>query len=281
MSRTCSSEAPDICCTALIRADQPTFSVRGSVSANGRPVKNTAAARRSSSRRSRRYSARAPIFFSFEVVPEMTSAVSANPLNPLNLELPLDQNLETLAHRSGENQFFYLQQTLHRFGVSAHGQFLDLKENAPPDEVVHLRGEQGCFQQGLVRQIGEIDMCGHILFADPDVRVFRCLMMPVAHQGTVVLSVIFVPQISVVDGKMISPIERRSDVSNPPARLQAYLGDLAFRDRELDLNLKRAIDLFEVFIDVDLPQNSAPADHAVYGQRIEEFIRENAAAEAL
>src|SRR5262249_61689794 len=39
--------------------------------------------------------------------------------------------------------------------------------------------------------------------------------------------------------------------------------------------------LLELSSDIDFPQNSAPADDAVYGQCIEEFIRENAAGDAV
>src|SRR5205814_2819771 len=124
-----SSEAPEICWTAFISADQPALRVRASVSENGRPVKNTAAARRSSSSSVRRYSARKPIFFSFDVVPAMASAVSTkrimvvilgkmgrSPINPflqykngligLRPHFPLHQNLEAFSHASRKNQIF-------------------------------------------------------------------------------------------------------------------------------------------------------------------------------
>ena len=65
------------------------------------------------------------------------------------------------------------------------------------------------------------------------------------------------------------------------ARLQAHLGDLAIGDRDVNLSLKRALDLFEILSDIDLPQSSTAADDAVYGQCIKEFIREDAASDAL
>src|SRR5215471_208612 len=120
-----SSEAPERSCTALTRADQPTLSVRASVSAKGLPVKNTAAARRSSSASVRKYSASKPIFFSFEVVPAIASAVSAKRRIS---SFSLHQNFETLPHTAGKDQFLDLDEALHRCGITSNSKLFDFLE---------------------------------------------------------------------------------------------------------------------------------------------------------
>src|SRR5437762_12193 len=134
-----SSEAPEICWTAFMSADQPALRVRASVSENGRPVKNTAAARRSSSSRVRRYSARKPIFFSFDVVPAMASAVSTKRRMS---SFPLHQNLEAFSHASRKNQVFDFEKPAHRGRIARSCESFHLLEDSAADEVVHLSCEK-------------------------------------------------------------------------------------------------------------------------------------------
>src|SRR5262245_46886973 len=138
----CSSEALEICWTAFIKADHPTFNVRASVRANGRPVKKTHAARRSSSFSVRRYSARKSIFLSFDVVPAIASAVSEKSRIP---SFSLHQNLETFAHPVGENQSLHPHQALHRNRIAGGGKSLHFIQHTELDQVVLLRREQNRF----------------------------------------------------------------------------------------------------------------------------------------
>src|SRR5207237_10212063 len=119
----------------------------------------------------------------------------------------LHQNLETLAHASGKDQWFDLYEALHGRGVAGVGKLLDLVEDAQTDQVGHLSCEPQCFERSrapFINQVGEIDVCRNILFADPDIGILDRLMMPEAHQSPARLREELIAQIAIIDRQMIA-----------------------------------------------------------------------------
>ena len=125
---------------------------------------------------------------------------------------------------------------MHGEGITRFCKFLNLIQYAKLNQVVHLSHKLYGFQRrcrSLFYQIREIDMGRHVLFADTNIRILGGLMLPIAHQRPVRLSVKLAVKITVVDRHMVSPVKGGRDFSDPIARLKIDVRFLTFRQRQV------------------------------------------------